>query len=489
LEVDHPLRYIAAGDAEEARLAKVGCCGAIVARLGEIIIVANRLPVQRVRQGRSISWDASPGGLVSAVTPVLRKHGGAWVGWPGVAGSLSRTFTYDGIRIVPVGLTQNEVEHFYLGFANRTIWPLYHDVVRIPTFHRTWWKPYVDVNRRFALRTAKLAARRQMVWVHDYQLQLVPRFLRELRPDLRIGFFLHIPFPPDELFAWLPWRKEVLEGLLGADVVGFQTQPDARDFANAARRFTAADGTETHLHYKDRTVQVAAFPISIDFGAFEALAGAPQVIKQAQSLRRQVGGSRKIVLSIDRLDYTKGIDTRLLAFEELLRRRRASVDDCVLIQIAVPSRESAAEYREMRTRIEQIVGRINGDYSVPGKVAVHYFRRSFPREELAAFYVAADIMAVTPLKDGMNLVAKEYVATRRDNSGVLVLSEFAGAAHELRRALLVNPRDLDGMVRTLDTALHLPAKEARFRMSILRTQVRRHDVKDWARDFLEALRG
>jgi trehalose 6-phosphate synthase len=460
-----------------------------MARSTEIIVVANRLPVQRIRQGRSIRWNPSPGGLVTAVAPVLRKHGGAWVGWPGVAGSLSRTFTHDGIRIVPVGLTQSEVERFYLGFANRTIWPLYHDGIRPPTFDRKWWKPYMDVNRRFALRVAQLAKRRQMVWVHDYQLQLVPRFLRELRPDLHIGFFLHVPFPPDELFAWLPWRKEILEGLLGADVVGFQTQPDVRDFANAARQFTAAEGTETQLQYKGRDVHVGTYPISVDFRAFEMMAASPEVVRQAQEVRRQVGGSRKILLSVDRLDYTKGIDIRLLAFEELLRRRRALVNDCVLIQVAVPSREPAAEYREMRTRVEQIVGRINGDYSIPGRVAVHYFRRKFPAEELAAFYAAADIMVVTPLRDGMNLVAKEYVATRRDNSGVLVLSEFAGAARELRRALLVNPRDLDGMVRTLDAALHLPTKEARFRMSILRTQVRRHDVKDWARDFLEALRG
>lgn len=426
---------------------------------------------------------------MTAVTPVLRKHGGAWVGWPGVAGTLSRVFTFDGIRIQPVALTQAEVDRYYLGFANRTIWPLYHDVIRIPTFHRHWWKTYVEVNRRFAHRTAEAAGRRQMVWIHDYQLQLVPRFLRELRPDLRIGFFLHIPFPPDELFAWLPWRKELLEGLLGADVIGFQTQPDVRDFANAVRQFTTAEGSDAQLHYKGRSVHVGAYPISIDFKAFESLAGTPRVVKRAQELRHEVGGDRRILLCVDRLDYTKGIDIRLLAFEELLSRGGASVDDCVLIQIAVPTRESAMEYREIRTTVEQLVGRINGDHSVPGKVAVHYFRRSFPPEELAAFYVAADIMVVTPLRDGMNLVAKEYVAARRDNSGVLVLSEFAGAARELRRALLVNPRDLDGMVHTLDTGLHIPPKEARLRMGLLRSHVRRHDVKDWAEDFLEALRG
>ncbi len=458
-----------------------------MSRKHEIIVVANRLPVQRIKHGRVTRWHPSPGGLVTAVAPVLREHGGAWVGWPGVASTLSRLFHHEGIRIQPVGLTQGEIERFYVGFSNRTIWPLYHDAVRPPEFHRRWWKPYVDVNRRFALKTAKLASRRQIVWIHDYQLQLVPRFLRELRPDLRIGFFLHIPFPPDELFAWLPWRREILEGLLGADVVGFQTQPDARDFANAAKQFTSAEGTESLLHFKGREVRVGAFPISIDFRAFDGLAAAPRIIKQAHDLRQKVGPSRKILLSVDRLDYTKGIDVRLLAFEELLRRGLASTAECLLIQIAVPSRESAAEYRDMRTRVEQIVGRINGDYSEPGRVAVHYFRRNLPREELAAFYVAADIMVVTPLKDGMNLVAKEYVASRRDSSGLLVLSEFAGAARQLRTALLVNPRDIEGMVKIMNTSLRVPTDEARFRMSALRSLVRRHDAADWAMNFLDAL--
>jgi len=458
-------------------------------RKEEIIVVANRLPVQRIKRGRVIRWHPSPGGLVTGVAPTLREHGGAWVGWPGVAGSFSRLFHHEGIRIQPVGLTQSEIERFYVGFSNRTIWPLYHDAVRPPEFHRRWWKPYVDVNRLFAQKTAKIAARRQLVWIHDYQLQLVPRFLRELRPDLRIGFFLHIPFPPDELFAWLPWRREILEGLLGSDVIGFQTQPDARDFVNAARQYTSAEGTESLLRFKGRDIQVGAFPISIDFRAFDALAANPRIAKQAYDLRQKVGPSRRILLSVDRLDYTKGIDVRLLAFEELLRRGLASSAECLLIQIAVPSRESAVEYREMRTRTEQIVGRINGDYSEPGRVAVHYFRRNLPREELAAFYLAADVMVVTPLKDGMNLVAKEYVASRRDGTGVLVLSEFAGAAAQLRRALLVNPRDVDGMVKTLNAALRMPPKEAKFRMSILRTLVKRHDVSFWAREFLDMLRG
>jgi len=457
-------------------------------RPSEILVVANRLPVQRVRGGRGHNWAPSPGGLVTAMTPLLRDRGGAWVGWSGTAGPVLRPFVHDNIRIKPVELSHSEVESYYLGFCNRTIWPLYHDAIQTPTFHREWWKQYVAINLRFARTAARVARRGQVVWVHDYQLQLVPRILRGLRSDLRIGFFMHIPFPPDELFAWLPWRRELLEGLMGADLVGFQIHSDAQDFSRAARLHTSAEGTDSQLEYKGRTIRVGSFPISVDFRAYDSLAADPRTIRHANDMRRRVGVHRKILLCIDRLDYTKGIDIRLLAFEEMLRRRKARVDDCVLMQIAVPSRESVHEYRDMRTRIEQIVGRINGEYSEPGRVAVHYFRRSLTREEVVAYYAAADIMMVTPLRDGMNLVAKEYVASRRNNNGVLVLSEFAGAAQELRRALLVNPRDIDGMIRTMQTALRMPTPEARFRMSILRTIVRRHDLDEWANSFLEALR-
>lgn len=421
------------------------------------------------------------------MAPILRKRGGGWIGWTGAAGNAPRPFVHDGIRIRAVPLSHGEIDNFYLGFSNATLWPLYHDALRTPVFHRKWWTPYVEINRRFARVAARVARRNQIVWIHDYQLQLVPRFLRALRPDLRIGFFLHIPFPPDELFAWLPWRRELLEGLLGADVLGFQTHADAQDFSRAARQFTSADGTESRLQFRNREIHVREFPISIDYHDVERIAADPVTQRAAQELRKRLGLNRKILLAVDRLDYTKGIDTRLLAFEELLRRGKRTVDDCVLLQIAVPSRESVTEYRDLRSRVEGIVGRINGDFSVPGRVAVHYFRRSLSTQELVEYYLAADVMLVTPLRDGMNLVAKEYVASRTDNSGVLVLSEFAGAALELRQAVLVNPRDTEGMVRAMHTAMTLPRAQARFRMSILRTIVRRHDVHFWANNFLEAL--
>ncbi|MFN0060495.1 MAG: trehalose-6-phosphate synthase, partial [Planctomycetota bacterium] len=402
-----------------------------------LIVVANRLPVQKVRRGGKSLWESSAGGLVTALDPVLRSTGGAWVGWNGTAGRAPRTFSHRELSIRPIGLSQHEVEHFYHGFSNRTLWPLYHDAIRTPDFERKWWRPYVEVNQRFANFVARIAHPRDLVWVHDYHLQLVPAMLRALRPTLRIGFFLHIPFPPEELFEWLPWRTQILQGMLGADVVGFQTHVAAQNFSRLAREYTSARGTDAELNYQRRDIRVASYPIAIDTKWFEAVAGESETLRRAADIRRRVGPGRKILLAVDRLDYTKGIDHRLIAFEELLKRRRLSVDDCVLMQIAVPSREAVEDYVHMRERTEQIVGRINGQHSSPGRVAVHYFRRNLTREELVAYYRAADVMLVTPLRDGMNLVAKEFVATRTDNSGVLVLSEFAGAAREFRRALLV----------------------------------------------------
>ncbi|MBI5763967.1 MAG: trehalose-6-phosphate synthase [Planctomycetes bacterium] len=451
-----------------------------------VLIIANRLPIHRVRSGRHARWDTSPGGLVTALSPILKGSGSGWIGWPGGTTGI-RTFKHDGMRMIPIHLSSSEVEQYYHGFSNATIWPLYHDAIRTPTFNRKWWKPFVDVNKRFAQAAARVATPRQRVWIHDYQLQLVPKMLRELRPDLRIGFFLHIPFPPEELFAWLPWRREIIEGLLGADLIGFQTTADARDFSRAARLFTSATGTDHALRHKSRPIKIDTFPVSVDSHEIERCAADPHTIGHAQELRRRVGASRRIILAVDRLDYTKGIDLRLLAFEELLRRGLATVDECVMIQVASPTRETVSDYVEMRTTIERIVGRINGEYSIPGRVAVHYFRRSIPRRELVAYYAAADVMMVTPLRDGMNLVAKEYVSSRLDHSGALVLSEFAGAAQELRQAYLVNPWDMDGMVRSMDIALRQSRKDGRLRMGMLRMHVRRHHVHQWGRDFMGAM--
>jgi len=458
------------------------------ARRARILVVANRLPVRRVGKGRRAGWESSAGGLVTAMQPVLRQHGGAWIGWSGAAGPAPRAFIHEGVRVRPVALSRSEVERFYHGMSNETFWPLYHDAIRAPEFHRRWWDAYRRVNMRFARAAAAAARRGDLVWVHDYHLQLVPGMLRALRPDLRIGFFLHIPFPPEELFEWLPWRTQVLEGLLGASVVGFQTEAGGRNFSRLAREYTTAEGTDTELEFQGRRVRVGAFPISIDFDWFNAWARQPRVQADAAEIRRRVGEDRRILLAVDRLDYTKGLGLRLQAFEELLAERRLDAEECVLIQIAVPTREGVADYARMRRQIDEAVGRINGQFSEPGRVAVHYFRRNLTREELVAYYRAADVMLVTPLRDGMNLVAKEFVACRPDNSGVLVLSQFAGAARQMRRALLVNPYDIDQVKRTILQALRLRRSDARTRMTILRIMVRRHDVHHWASEFLEALR-
>ncbi len=451
-----------------------------------LIIVANRLPVHQIRASGEKRWERSPGGLVSALTPFVQRSKGAWVGWAGNAGKAPRTFDHDGIANIPVPLSADEMANYYQGFCNGTIWPLYHDAIVQPEYHRHWWRPYVAVNKRFAEIAANHAAKGALVWVHDYQLQLVPAMLRELRPDLRIGFFLHIPFPPEELFAQLPWRRQLLEGLLGADVVGFQTRAGAQNFARLSRRYTDAQVSKGRFQFLGRPVQIQAFPISIDFDKYDSAARDPAVIQRSAELRQRLGKGRKIILGVDRLDYTKGIDVRLRAYWELLDKRR-TIQDCVLVQIAVPSREHVGEYQELRSRVEELVGQVDGQFGEVGVGAVNYLRREVPFDELIAIYLAADVMAVTPLRDGMNLVAKEYVACRVDDTGVLILSEFAGAARELRTALHVNPHDVDGLAETMDLALSLPRREVTRRMRRMREVVRENTVFDWANSFMNAL--
>ncbi len=454
----------------------------------DFVVVANRLPVdlEKLPDG-SERWKRSPGGLVTALEPMLRSRDGAWVGWPGLADADVEPLIEDGLQLHPVRLSAQEVEDYYEGFSNGTLWPLYHDVVAPPAFHRHWWQAYLRVNQRFAETVAEVAAPGATVWIQDYQLQLLPAALRTLRPDLRIGFFLHIPFPPTELFMQLPWRRQIVDGLLGADLVGFHTPGGARNFRLLATRLsdaTAGPG-RNDVTYGDRTVKLGAFPISIDSARLDELSHLPEVQERAKQIRAELGDPAHVILGVDRLDYTKGINVRLRAFEELLDEGRA--DDTVMIQLATPSRERVEHYQRMRNDIEQSVGRINGEHARVGHPVLHYLHQSLPREELVAFFLAADVMLVTPLRDGMNLVAKEYVACRSDGGGVLVLSEFAGAAIELKDAILVNPHDTDGVKDALHTALQMPEAEGRRRMKALRRQVMAHDVDRWARSFLDAL--
>lgn len=455
----------------------------------DFVVVANRLPVDRDDDG---GWRRSPGGLVTALEPVMRGTEGAWVGWAGKPGLDLEPFDFDGTHLVPITLSADEVQNYYEGFSNDTIWPLYHDVISAPRYRRVWWEAYVDVNRRFAEASARAAAEGATVWVQDYQLQLVPALLRKLRPDLTIGYFHHIPFPAYGLFSQLPWRRQVLEGLLGADVVGFQRVADAGNFARAVRRLfhytTKASGISVPLDDgSTRNVLAKAFPISIDTESYIELAQRPEIQARAKEIRESLGNPKTVMLGVDRLDYTKGIRHRLKAFGELLQDGRLSVEDATLVQVASPSRERVEAYIQLRDEIELTVGRINGDFDTMDHTAIRYLHQAFPREEMVALYLAADVMLVTALRDGMNLVAKEYVASRIDNRGVLLLSEFAGAADELGSAIRINPHDIGGMKDAIMRAIEMPGAEQGRRMRTLRRRVLDHDVRDWSKSFLEAL--
>jgi len=465
----------------------------------DFVVVANRLPIdmERLPDGTT-TWKRSPGGLVTALEPLLRKQRGAWIGWSGIVDGPQEPIVQDDLHLHPVRLSAEDVEEYYEGFSNATLWPLYHDVIVKPIYHRGWWERYVEVNRRFAEATSRAAAPGATVWVQDYQLQLVPKMLRTLRPDLTIGFFLHIPFPPVELFMQLPWRAEIIEGLLGADLVGFHLAGGAQNFLYLSRQLAGAESSRASVGVRSRfgevklasrTVKVGAFPISIDSAELDRTARRRDIRQRAKQIRAELGNPRKILLGVDRLDYTKGIDVRLRAFSELLAEGRAKGDDTVLIQLATPSRERVDSYRILRNEIEQQVGHINGEYGEVGHPVVHYLHRPVPRDELIAYFVASDVMLVTPLRDGMNLVAKEYVSCHSDLDGALVLSEFTGAAAELRQAYLTNPHDLEGVKDTIEAALGQTPEEGRRRMRSMRRQVLAHDVDRWARAFLDALAG
>lgn len=460
------------------------------------VVVANRLPVDlNTAPDGTRTWTPSPGGLVAALSPVLEDQQGCWVGWPGVPDEAPEPFRTDaGVLLHPVRLTEADFEGFYEGFSNASLWPLYHDLIVTPVYHREWWAAYRDVNLRFAQEVAEVAAEGATVWVQDYQLQLVPGILRQLRPDLRIGFFLHIPFPGPDLFRQLPWREEIIRGLLGADLIGFHLESNARNFLDLCAGTTGLSvsghastrRTDAHVTTHDgRRVGVGAFPISIDMDSLGT-----RMDGGVEKLRADVGDPRTVILGVDRLDYTKGILQRLLAFEELLESAALDPATTVLLQIATPSRERIDQYRVTRSQVEEAVGRINGRFGSVGHPVVHYLHRSLPKNQLRTYYEAADVMLVTPFKDGMNLVAKEYVACHPDGSGALVLSEFAGAAVELHEANLCNPFDLESIKRAVLTAVQGLATSPDVmaeRMSAMHARVRDFDVDRWASAFLAAL--
>ena len=465
-----------------------------------LLVVSNRLPI--VLNKTDSGWVSQPGsgGLITALTPVLKQRGGLWIGWPGATGDddLTDTLTQAGqdagFNFAPVAMTEKERDDFYYGFSNEIIWPLFHDLHMRCNYDPAYWDAYRTVNRKFAQAIKENLQEDDFIWVHDYHLMHVAKELREAGVQQRIGFFLHIPFPPPEIFLKLPWRFDVLQALLEFDVLGFQTQGYRHSFTQCIRSVMPGFSVRGHgrivtTKTPQRDVQIGVFPISIDFDEFANHAASEEVTQLTQLVYDSYPDTR-IVLGVDRLDYTKGIPERLRAFGRALERFPDMREKVTLVQVVVPSRTAIDEYQDLKSEIEQLVGKINGQFTASGWVPIHYIFRSLDRANLLSFYRAADIMAVTPLRDGMNLVAKEYCACRTDNDGVLILSEFAGTAAAMHRgALLVNPHDREGMAESFYHAYLMEEEEQRIRMSGLRQQIHTHDVFWWLEMFLSASSG
>ncbi|HEX6976412.1 MAG TPA: bifunctional alpha,alpha-trehalose-phosphate synthase (UDP-forming)/trehalose-phosphatase [Vicinamibacterales bacterium] len=459
---------------------------------GRLLIVSNRLPVTADTTSAGLRLEPASGGLVTGLRPWHESGQGVWIGWPGDVSRLSVEERTDLDRqlearaIVPVYLSRDDIERYYHGFSNRVLWPLFHYLIdRVPV-DATGWDAYRKVNEAFAAVVVREHRRGDTIWVHDYQLMLVPALLRQRLPDARIGFFLHIPFPSSEIFRVLPWRREVLNGILGADLVGFHTFAYMRHFLAALLHIDGVEADLDRVRIADRDVRLGVFPMGVDAAHFSRLASSPDVQAEAAAIRQDAGG-RQIVLGVDRLDYTKGIPRRLQAVERLLARQPAFADTVRYIQIAVPSRGEVESYQKFKRQVEEGVGRINGARGTLRSTPVHYVHRSISERQLIALYSAADVMLVTPLRDGMNLVAKEFVASRPDEDGVLVLSEFAGASAELDGAVVVNPYDVDAVASTLHHALTMAGAERRARMQGLRRRVMEHDIHAWANGFVNHL--
>jgi trehalose 6-phosphate synthase/phosphatase len=456
-----------------------------------VLIVANRLPITVRASEAGVEVQKSSGGLATGLLRPHEQSGGLWIGWSGASDQLTESQQAEldqqlaAMRLVAVPLSADQITRYYEGFSNGVLWPLFHYLLEQVPLHVRDWEPYAEVNQRFADVVAQHYQPGDLIWVHDYQLLLLPELLRQRLPDARIGFFLHIPFPSEELFRTLPERDLLLRGLLGADLVGFHTPTYLRHFAASLTQILGLTVDIDRVQLTDREVRLGVFPMGIDAETFIALAEDPAVQAEAKALRGD--GTVKLLVGVDRLDYTKGIPRRLLSYEKMLQTHPDLRGRVRLVQVAVPSRTGVGAYQEFRSLVDGLVGRINGDFATPSWVPVHYIFRGLSERELVALYRAADVMLVTPLRDGMNLVAKEFVASRTDGDGVLVLSEFAGASWELPEAIQVNPYDVEGTAESCYRALMMGADERRTRLEPLRARVQAYDVHRWAATFLEQL--
>lgn len=471
-----------------------------------VTIVSNRLPIVLEFDQRAGQWSGKPGagGLVSAMNPILAERGGTWVGWPGMSAQQARGYQEQlgelladvgaqaGYTLEPVMLSAEEIDDYYGGFANSVLWPLFHGFPNRCDFNPRFWESYLAVNRKFAQGIAQTVLESQPVWVHDYHLIGVAQMLRSMAQVGHIGYFLHIPFPALENFVKLPWRAELMQALLSYDLLGFQSRRDERNFMECVQRLVpeakiSRANSGATVSTGSNQVSVGVFPISIDFEQFEQRARSEAVTRRMAEMRREIGPS-KMLLGIDRLDYTKGLIERCHAFEMLLKKHPELIEEVVLFQLVIPSRENVPEYQALKREIDRIVGRINGQFSTAAWQPIHYLYNTVSITELSALYRFATAAVVTPLCDGMNLVAKEYCAAQVESKGVLILSEFAGAADEFHQdALLVNPYDTVGCAAQLYRAVTMGEDERVARMDRLRQRIKSHDVFDWANHFVDSL--
>ena len=461
--------------------------------MNRLLLVANRLPISITKRLGELCFTQSPGGLVAGLSSLSKSYECLLMGWPGIAsGKLTDenkaqiSEKLNAEKCIPVFLSQKQVDGYYLGFSNRTVWPLFHYMPLNTVYENRFWQTYKQVNQIFCDEVLKVAKSGDSIWIHDYQLMLLPHLIRQKLTEVKIGFFLHIPFPSFELFRLLPWREEILNGLLGADVVGFHTYDYVRHFLTSACRILGLEHTLGQLSFGNRIVKVDAFPMGIDYEKYSQAVNDTGVQKEVEKILQKVG-NRKIVISIDRLDYTKGIIQRLEAFDLFLSQNPKYKGKVTLIIVAVPSRTGLEDYKTLRNRLEQLVGRVNGEHGTIGWVPVWYLYRFMPFKKLVALYTVADVALVTPLRDGMNLIAKEFLATKSDDKGVLILSEMTGAASELGEAVIVNANNKTAIVQAIKEALEMPIDEQIERNQLMQKRLISHNVSRWSSDFLHAL--
>lgn len=458
--------------------------------MSKTIIVSNRLPVKITEQDGQLLFRTSEGGLATGLGSVFQGGHSVWIGWPGMEVPEEQqknvTTQLNEQSLIPVYLSKEEITQYYEGFSNEILWPVFHYMSTYARYESIYWDFYQQVNEKFKAVITQVAQPGDTIWIHDYQLLLLPGLLRTAMPDITIGFFQHIPFPSYELFRLLPWRSELLNGMLGADLVGFHTYDDARHFLSSASRILQVQSSSNTLLYNGRSIVVESFPMGIDSAKFESLIHNEKVQENIQHLRETFGNVH-IILSIDRLDYSKGILQRLQAFDLFLQEHTEYKEKVSLYMIVVPSRDTVTQYRELRDEIDKLAGNINARYRTNNWTPVNYFYRSFPLETLSALFQFADICLVTPMRDGMNLVCKEYVASRVNDDGVLILSEMAGASKELIDAIIVNPNNVVQMSQAIVAALNMPLPEQKRRMKQMRELVSKYNVANWVKVFMERL--